>query len=269
MANDIQFATANNARIAYEIAGQGEPIVFIHGVTLDMSMWNDQMPALTQQSTVVRYDARGFGQSSLPLEQYTHHDDLNALLDVLGFPSAHICGLSMGGGIALRFACTYPERVRSLIVVDSVLPGSPFSKETGDRLRAVYNAARENGLDAARESWLTHPLFEPAIERPEVAHRLSAMVGRYSGWHWLNHEPAVELVPPVAERLKQISVPTLVILGERDLADFHAYAHRMTEEIPGAELAVIPNAGHMANMEAPEAFNEVLVEFLSRKRRPA
>ncbi len=256
---------ANNARLACEIAGQGEPVVLIHGVTLDMSMWDDQMAALTPHFTVIRFDARGFGRSSLPVEQYTHHDDLNALLDVLEIPSAHICGLSMGGGIALRFACTYPERVCSLTLVDSVLPGFPFTEETGNRLRAVYTAAREQGLDAARDSWLNHPLFATCAEQPDVAERMKRMVGDYSGWHWVNDEPAVELDPPVTARLQQITAPTLVVVGERDLIDFHVIGQRLAHEIRGAELAVIPNAGHMANMEAPETFNQILVDFLLRQ----
>ena len=266
MAEETTTIEANSARLACEIAGQGEPVVLIHGFTLDRSMWDDQMPALTPHFRVIRYDARGFGQSSLPREQYTHHDDLNALLDVLDIPSAHVCGLSMGGGIALRFACVYPHRVRSLMLVDSTLPGHPLPPETGARLGAVYAAAREEGLDAARESWLTHPLFAPCTEQPDVAERMKRMVGDYSGWHWVNDEPAAELDPPVTARLKQITAPTMVVVGERDIADFQTFARRMVDEIPEAELATIPNAGHMSNMEAPEIFNQVLVDFLLRHR---
>ncbi|MGA7669283.1 MAG: alpha/beta fold hydrolase [Nitrolancea sp.] len=269
MAGKVQFATANNARIACEVAGQGDPVVLIHGFTLDMSMWEDQMAALASHFTVIRYDARGFGQSSTPIEQYTHHDDLNALLDVLGIPTAHIVGLSMGGGTALRFTCVYPHRVRSLIVADSTLPGHSMSEETGARLGAVYTSARESGIDAARQTWIAHPLFDATNENPEVAQRLAAMVDRYSGWHWLNEEPAAELDPPVTARLHQISAPTLVILGERDIADFHVFARKMADEIPGAEMAVIPDAGHMVNMEAPEIFNELVVRFLLRQSSPA
>jgi len=268
MASESHAVTANNARIVYEMAGQGEPVVLIHGFTLDMSMWDDQMSALTPHFTVIRYDARGFGQSSTPLEQYTHHDDLNALLDVLEIPSAHIIGLSMGGGIALRFACIYPQRVRSLVLVDSTLPGHPMAEETAARMGDAYAAAREHGLDAARATWLAHPLFEAARERPDLAPRLATIVDRYSGWHWLNHEPASELDPPVTTRLHQFTTPTLVVVGERDIPDFHAFARRLAADIPGGELAIIPNAGHMTNMEAPDSFNEVVLGFLLRQRQP-
>ncbi len=254
--NDLQyrFHRREQARIAYETSGQGEPVVLIHGFTLDMSMWDDQMPALRQRFSVLRYDVRGFGRSSVPHDPYTHHEDLNALLDALDIPSAHIVGLSMGGGIALRFACVYPERVRSLIVVDGTLPGHAVSNETSTKSHAVYALARNRGLDSAREAWLQSPLFQATNERPEVARRLRDMVTHYSGWHWLNDDPVAEIDPPVAARLQQITAPTLVIVGERDIAEYQAFARRMAEEIPGAQLDVIPNVGHMANTGSARGF---------------
>lgn len=127
-------------------------------------MGDDQFLPLAQQFRVVRYDLRGFGRSALPTNApYSHFEDLKALLDHLGIVQAHLVGLSKGGAVALDFALTYPAQTLSLVLIDTVLPGFQWSKAGAARDALVWQKAREGGISATKESWLAHPLFEPAM----------------------------------------------------------------------------------------------------------
>jgi 3-oxoadipate enol-lactonase len=258
------FAEVNDTRLYYEVAGTGEPLVLIHGFTLDTRMWDDQFAPFAEHYRVVRYDARGFGQSApigdLP---YTHADDLATLLTYLGIASAAIVGLSMGGRIAVDFALTYPAMTRALIPVDAALGGYHFSEEANAKMRAAFKAARTEGINAAKARWLDLPLFTPAREQAAVGARLSAMVADYSCAHWTNGDPERHPDPPAVDRLGEIASPTLVVLGERDIPDFHGIADRITAQVPNARKVVISGVGHMANMEAPEQFNGEVLDFLA------
>ena len=265
MSTHTGFAPIDGAQIYYETAGSGSPVVFVHGFTLDTRMWDDQFAAFAEHHQVIRYDVRGFGRSSVPgTASYSSVDDLKGLLDYLGLTSAALIGLSMGGGIVTSFAVKYPAATRALVSVDSSLWGYRFSEEFDSRFDAIAALARQSGVAAAKALWLGDALFAPAVENPAVEAKLGEIVGTYSGWHWLNDDPERGMSPSTIERLGVISAPTLIILGERDLADFHRIADLLTERIPGARQITLPRVGHMANMEAPEAFNEAVLEFLTR-----
>ena len=260
------FAAVNGTRLYYEIAGSGPPLVLIHGHGLDSRMWDDQFAPFAAHYRVVRYDMRGFGQSAVVGEiPYTHEEDLAALLDLdyLAIARAAILGLSSGGAIAIDFALAYPAKTRALIVVDAALGGHAWSEEWSARWKGLRQTARTADAFAANEQWLAHPLVAPAQEQPAVAARLRQMVTGYSGWHWGNRDPQRGSEPPATERLRDITAPTLVILGERDLSDFHVIADTIIEQVSGARKLVLPGVGHMANMEAPEQFNAGVLGFLA------
>jgi pimeloyl-ACP methyl ester carboxylesterase len=196
------FAAVNGTRLYYEEAGAGPAVVLIHGFTLDTRMWDDQFPALAQRFRVIRYDLRGFGRSALPDGPYSHVEDLRALLDHLGIAQASLVGLSKGGGVALDFALTYPGRTTALALLDTILGGHAWSAEGSGRDALVWQEAARGGIPAARASWLAHPLFAPAMRRPAVAARLHAIIGDYSGWHFVNPNPEQDISPPAAARLQ-------------------------------------------------------------------
>ncbi|HTO49604.1 MAG TPA: alpha/beta hydrolase [Burkholderiales bacterium] len=260
------FAEVNGTRLYYEIAGSGEPVVLVHAFTLDTRMWNDQFEVLARDFRVIRYDARGFGKSALPQpgEAYSNAEDLAALADRLDARKPHVVGGSMGGRFALDYAVTYPDGLRSLVVIDSVVGGWQWSREWLTAYAPVVAAGRRGDLAQAKALWLGLPLFAPAREKPEVDARLKQMVGDYSGWHFVNHNPERAVSPPAVGRLGTIRAPTLVLVGERDLPDFQRTAERLEREIPGARRATIAGAGHIANMEAPDAVNKALAGFLNR-----
>jgi pimeloyl-ACP methyl ester carboxylesterase len=258
-------AEVNGTRLYYEMAGSGDSLVLIHGNTLDTRMWDDQFEPLARHYRVIRYDMRGYGKSALPTqESYAPADDLIALLHHLGLKAAHILGQSRGGSVAIDFALTYPGATDTLIVVDTVLRGFQW-REFGASLSQVHAAGRTSGIEAARQRWLYDAMFAPALENPRVAPRLKQMVADYSGWLWINDDRIRLLDPPSIQQLDRISRPTLIIVGERDLADFHEIAETLHHRIPNACKVVMPGVGHMANMEDPQRFNEIVLGFLADK----
>ena len=129
-------------------------------------------------------------------------------------------------------------------------------------MHAIVEAAGNGGPAAAKQLWLAHELFAPARRDPQLAAALAAMVGRYTAWHWANVDPIRKPQSPASASLSMLRCPTLVLVGEFDLPDFIAIAQRLAATIPQATLHTIRGAGHMANMEAPAAVNELLLGHL-------
>jgi pimeloyl-ACP methyl ester carboxylesterase len=257
------FADVNGTRLYYEMAGSGPALVLIHGHTLDTRMWDDQFEPFARDYRVIRYDQRGYGKSALPTaESYSPADDLMAVLRYLGLSSAHILGQSRGGAGAIDFALTYPEATTTLIAVDAVLRGFQWTS-FGTSLAEIHSAGRTSGVEAARQRWLGDALFAASLENPRVAPRLKQIVGAYSGWAWVNNEPLRPLDPPSIQQLDKIRIPTLVVVGDRDVPDFLAIADILHQRIPNASKVVMAGVGHMSNMEDPELFNRIVLSFLS------
>jgi pimeloyl-ACP methyl ester carboxylesterase len=248
--------------LQYALAGDGVPVVFIHGFGLDFGMWDPQWPPFSARYRAIRYDLRGYGGSSLPDGPYAHVDDLLALIDHLDARPVHLVGLSLGGRVALRLAAQEPEAVRSLTLADAAMDGHLWSGDWLQRWRKMTDAAKQGDLRAAKQLWQQHTLFKPAHRRPEVALALKLMIDRYSGWHLGHPDPGISPDLPVAKTLPRISIPTLVLVGEHDLPDFQAIAERLAKELPSATLRIIAGSGHMSNMEAPQVFNELVLAHL-------
>jgi len=253
-----------DGKLYYEVAGQGEPLVFVHGFTLDTRMWDDQWDVFAAKYRVVRYDVRGFGRSDLPSAAYANYIDLDAVVQHLGLERPHVIGLSMGGGIAADYAVNFPDGLRSLTLIDSTLYGYAFPESF--RSGVSFGPVLETqGLKAAIDAWVAHPFFAPVAEQPAVLARLNEIVGPYHGYAWT--ATAIRAEPPPSstfDGLANIKVPTLVIVGERDIPVFREVAKHMANHIDGAKLVVVPNAGHMSNMEAPGAVNEAISSFIAQ-----
>lgn len=245
----------------YEDHGRGTPLILLHGHTLDHRMWDEFIPALAERCRVLAVDLPGHGQSEPLKPGITWSDHLAALLDEVGAPRAAVCGLSIGAAGAVSFTLHHPSRVLALVTVDAALFGHPFPTWPGPR--PYVRIARTEGLARGLEAWLNDPLFAPALASP-AAERLRRIVMDYPGTEWLERQPpAFPPGPPEAERLGEIAVPTLVIIGEHDLPDFQEISDLLAQKIPGARKAVVAGAGHIAPMEQPERFLEILLPFLN------
>ena len=255
--------------LSFECAGEGEVVVFLHGFGLDLRMWNSQFEAFQSTFRVIRYDLRGFGRSSAPpVCKYAHEDDLKALLSHLGVTSAHVVGSSMGGRMALRFAAAYPKMVQSLALADSALDGYAWSEEWQRRWKAMCETAKAGRIAEAKRQWFEHPLFDSARAVPSCASLLSTMIGEYSGWHWQGTDTALTPSPVLSERLHEICSPSRVITGARDIPDFQAIGNRLAARLPRTHREIIENSGHLVNLEAPDIFNRILLEFWRGLKEP-
>lgn len=267
------FAEVNGARLYYEVAGTGHPLTLIHAGIADHRMWDDQFAAFATRYRVIRYDLRGFGESSLPPGPFSMVDDLRGLLAALDVERTYLLGCSMGGGIAIDFTLTHPDQVDALIPVGPGLSGfeqAPALSEAWDKVGAEIDATLErDGLDAANElevrAWVDGPLRTPEQVDSAVRERVRVMNGlalargpEFDSAQWET------LTPPAAGRLGEIAAPTLVIVGGGDQPTVLAAAHAIAAGVAGARLAVMPGLGHVPNMEQPAEFNRLVFDFLAQ-----
>lgn len=258
------FADVNGARLHYEIAGEGPPLVLLHAGIADGRMWNPQMPALAERFRVLRYDARGYGRSDMPPGPFTRHEDLRGLLRRLGFERAALVGASMGGATALDFALEYPELAAVLVLVGSGLGGYQFSDSFKQYDEAEEAALERGDLDAVVEinlrQWVDGPTRTPETVNPEVRTAVARMIRDAST---STEGRPRRLNPPAIERLAEVRAPTLVLVGDLDVPDMLTVADTLTAGIPGARRAVIHGAAHLPSMERPEEFTRLVLDFLA------
>lgn len=255
----------NGTNLYYEISGKGKTIVLLHGFSLDTRMWDDQFSILSEKFQVLRYDMRGFGQSSTPTsEAYSHSDDLKSLLDFLGIEAATIVGLSRGGRWAIEFALDFQEKIQSLILADSMPYGFDALENRPSLSDEIVSTAKLKGINAAKKLWFEHSIFKHARKNLTVSKRLWAMISDYSGWHWINDDPAQNRFPPAAKRLSNLLIPTLILVGEYDLPVFIKSTEFLSQNIKKSQKVIIPQAGHLSNIESPSIFNSVVLEFVEK-----
>jgi 3-oxoadipate enol-lactonase len=230
-------------------------------------MWDEQFAALAHHFRVLRFDARGYGRSSLPGGPASFGDDLVALMDVVGIDEAALVGLSFGARVALETALARARRASALVLASPTLRDRPRSQEVRrfaaqeDELfdRGEVEAAIELGL----RFWLAGPRRRLEDIDPTLRDRLAAM-GRdaYEKYVAADPKPSPEPPPPDHD-LGRITAPTLVVVGELDVAEVRATAKRLQAEIAAARSVVLASAGHMLSLERPGEFRELVIDFLS------
>jgi 3-oxoadipate enol-lactonase len=261
------FADVNGARLYYEVAGTGHPVVLVHAGIADHHMWDNQFALFAQQYHVIRYDLRGLGQSAMPPGPYRHSRDLYGLLQYLGITQAHVIGVSIGGMTAVDFTLEHPEMVTALIPVAAGISGSRPS-EAAKALFAPLDEAYDAGdlervLAMEMDIWVVGPgrtrdAIDPALRQAVETMERANLEREFAG-----EEGTVErLDPPAAGRLGEIQAPALIIVGDADTPDTVANADTLAGGIPGARKVVLPNVAHMVPMEAPDAFNRLVLDFL-------
>ena len=257
-------ATLNGAEIAYDVAGSGPPVLLLHAGLGDRRMWDDQVRAFAKHFTVVRFDARGFGETRKPDAPFAPYADAIALLDHLGFSRAHFIGVSMGSQTAIEAAIAAPERVSALIAVAARtgMPVSPALRAGWDRVNELEEAGDiPDAVEYELRMWVDGPDRGVDAVDPEMRERVRDMNAAL----FARDDDAGEeipLDPPAAERLAEISAPTLILHGDKDVMDVRLAAGHLAATIPGARLAIIPDAAHLPQMERPELFNEIVLGFL-------
>jgi len=252
----------NDIELYYEVYGQGYPVVFLHGFAGTVNMWQPQMPVLSRDYRFVIYDARGHGQSESPPspDQYSADivvEDLFQLLGTLGIEKAVVGGLSMGGYESLRFYLSHPEMVTALILMDTG-PGyrNPTRREEWNRQQEERaNLLETQGIEAFAVNAPSYTPRELMLKQNPLglANMSRKVVAQHDSW--------------VIQNLAEIKVPTLVLVGEQD-TPFLPASEYMSKTIPGAQYAVITEAGHGANLDNVEAFNKAVLDFLKKLNLP-
>lgn len=258
----MAFLTISGSKIYYEKAGTDDPIIFLHADALDRRQWDAQVSYFSKKYTVISLDIRGFGKSDTPSDaSYSFSEDLLACMDALSINKAHLVGLSLGAAIAIDFALTHADRVLSLALADSGISGDGFDEKFIADIQRVTDKAKHNDLPGAKKAWLSLSIFDYSKKMPEVWKAVEAMVGDTSGYRWSGANQPIDISPPAAARLSDIHIPTLVLVGEHDIEDFQRKSKLLHEKISGSQLAVIPQAGHLSNMDNPDVFNQIVDKF--------
>lgn len=271
MAEQTQFVDINGVLTAYQVAGAGPAVVFVHAGIADLRMWDDQFDIFAADYRVVRYDRRGAGQTPCPPGDYSLVEDLRALLDALAIDKATLVGCSMGGGLVIDFALTYPDRVTALVLVGAGLGGYESPKfdpeeERGDEVSAAYD---QGDLDTAAEI-LTQVWYDGPPRTPDQTTNPAARDHAKLMIRHLLDLPEDEgqhqsIDPPAYSRLDAITAPTLVIVGAQDLSDISDIADVLANGIPSAQRVTMPDTAHLPNMEHPDDFNRLVLNFLQNR----
>ena len=249
--------------VAWREAGQGEVLLFLHGLGLTRTSWDPQLMDLSDRWRCVAWDMPGYGRSQAitPLSFAAIADAAAGLLDALEVEQAHVCGLSFGGQQALHLALDHPDRVASLVLADT---SAAFGDDGTDP--DAWLEARLAPLDAG----LTPADFAEEVLRSVAGpdfegEMLASAVASFSRISSEGLRAACECLPThdVRDRLAEIEVPTLVVVGELDEETPPAYSRFLADRIRGAELQIIDGVGHLSPCEAPEAFNRAVRRFLA------
>ncbi len=252
--------TKDGQAIGYEQAGGGEtiPIVFLHGVGSDKSVWRPQLQFFSASRRAIAFDYPGYGESD-PAPAGTTRDDyasaVNAAMEALGVERAHICGLSLGGVVAIALHHAHPQRCASLILADT-FAAHPSGAAIYDR-----SMAASSDLRAMAEARVDVLLGQPAD--PRVRHEVVETMARIDPAAYRIGAEAVWLADQ-NDRAASIEVPTLVICGTEDKVTPPELSHALAATVPNARIEMIVGAGHIGNLEKPQTFNEVVNQFIQR-----
>lgn len=250
--------------IGYDQAGSGTPVVLLHGFPFNRSMWSEQIEALLPRHRVLAPDLRGHGETTVTsgtaaIEEMAR--DVSALMEKLNISRAAVCGLSMGGYVAMALYRMFPLRARALVLADT-RPGADTEEARANREVQAEKAVRE-GMAGIADAMLPKLLSPKTVARnPAVVARVRDMILK------TNPEGAAAALRGMAQRrdqtpfLSRVVTPALIIAGREDMITPLSESELMHREIGGSRLEVIEDAGHISNMEQPESFNRALTKFL-------
>ena len=264
-------ATGDGGRIYYEARGKGQPVLLLHGHSLDRRMWDTQWRPLSRHYRVVRMDFRGYGLSSEQREDLpmTHAGDVVTLMDSLGMAKAHVVGLSMGAFVAGDLLAMHPERLLSCTMASGGIRSTPGpqtpmdSAERAKRDREIA-ALKTKGVGQMKREWTEQLIGSGGSQRERMRKPLTRMINDWSAWQPLHKEVRLFYAREAWQRLQQretVGVPTLFLRGECELKG-KEFRPREARHLSNSRIVVLPDCGHMMNMERPKLFNRSILEFL-------
>lgn len=253
-------------RLAYDAAGSGpETVLFLHPGLWDRRTWDGTFERFAERYRVIRYDARGYGGSPASTSPFSPSADAVAVLDALEVTRAHVVGCSMGGAAAIDMAVEFPSRVGSLVLAAPGLDGHRWAGPTGADAQideGIEAALKHGDLDRVVELglklWIRCGVDDP------IGRRVRQIALDNTGSWLLDESLERHPDPRAATRLHEISVPTLILLGDNDYPEMAVIAERLERELPTATLVRVAGADHVINMRTPQVFDREVLAFLSR-----
>lgn len=254
----MPFVDANGERLHYTVAGTGPAVLLIHSMGTSAHMWRDQIEALEDRYTCVAFDCRGHGETT-----YNQRFDVagvaadhKAGLSALGIEKCHVVGLAMGGPIAISFAAQWPEAVRSLIVADAFVD---MREVGGARIPSWEKSVHETPMEDFGRQYADSRLMPSASD--QARQDMREAIAKVTPDAYIDTMKAIFEIEFTAE-LAKVRAPTLVVFGEEDEVTPRHHSQQIADGIPGAVLETIADAGHIANIDQPAAFNRLVSEFL-------
>ncbi len=259
-------------RLYYQLKGNGHSLLLIHAGFLDQRMWDEQFDHFAKGFTVLRYDVRGFGRSSRPVERYSDVEDLYTLLAHLKVEKAFVVGVSNGGRIAIDFTINHPTMVDALVLVGSGVSGYETTGPEEDRVWAEFEKQIEGPQElAAKEGRIADAIqidVDTWASGQNPANRERILKMAMDNSHIHTDPPSrlqVHPTPPGFKRLQEIQAPTLIIFGDRDVPGMRLVAQQLHTKILRSELVEIHGADHIVNMSKPDEFNRIVLDFLKKQ----
>lgn len=264
----MAFLEIDSKQLYYDVQGSGRSLVLVHSALAHSGIWDDQMPVLADQYQVVRYDLYGYGQSAFTDQKKINHvADLKALLEHLNIAKATVLGMSMGAEMVIDFALAQPQMVEKMILVGSGLGGYEYPETGYEWWGDFVGAAQAHDFERARDIMIEHGLKGKHTPLPPVVlSRIKTLIKSYDYRHYTDDSllwaaPDSDLSP--AQRLAEITCPTLVMLGSQEHPVVFDVAAYMLKHMPNARQVTIPDAAHWANLSNPEAFNQTVLAFMA------
>lgn len=265
------YAEVNGARLYYEMAGAGESLVLLHAGVADRRMWDDQFQAFAQHYRVIRYDTRGYGNSTLGDGDATWIQDLDELLHALSIERTILLGCSQGGTAMIDFALEQPDMVNALVLVSATPSGYSFAGEMPSKLQAFVAAYQQHDLvqaaELAAQIWFDGPRRQPEQMDAALRARVRAMMRDVFATGAIDLTGAKSAKQPAVGRLTEIHAPTLILIGDQDDPSVLEAGEHLSSAIAGAKKVVIPNAAHLPNLEKSTVFNRNVLDFLQRRQK--
>lgn len=262
---------SGNAFIYYEECGKGEPLILLHGHSLDCRMWDGQFKAFAKKYRTIRMDFRGYGKSSKQTEtfQFTHADDVITLMDSLKIAKADVVGLSMGSFVCGDLLGVYPERMTSCVLASGGIkskqkgPSQPMDSVERRKRDNEIEALKRKGVDTMKREWLDALVLSGGTKRESIRKPLKEMIDDWDAWQPLHKEVRL-IVASDAYRLLKEKRPLLPVLMINGTTPEHPNTARpeMLNYLPNGKYVLIKDCGHMLNMERPKEFNKVVLDFL-------
>lgn len=265
--NEIKngYLKIKDSSLFYSVKGEGEALVFIHGNFNDSRVWDYQIDSFTDHYKVIWYDQRGYGKSDAPIATFSHFGDLKALLDSLGIKKVSMIGSSSGGSIAVDFALRYPAFVKAMVLVSPAINGYRYPiRLMVEAMKNIF-LLKSKGHKVAIEKFIHNPFWEyffPPQNKQEAREKVLEMVRTQRNFYSWDFKLAISEKPYASKRLKEVKVPTLIVLSDMDAVFNIKVGEYIHKGIKNSKKVIISGCRHLPFIEKPSEFNEKVLDFL-------